>query len=158
MSECSRPILLIMDSDVPVRFTYEELTTFDYVCISGLDNKEFQDSVDIETFLNHGHIMLTTVDSDSSVICETLAKRGLARDIKLRVPHYAAAISAAEASDLIFTLPRLLVPHAEKHYQLKISELPIPSPTRHFYQVWQKIKSSDPVHGWVRKVVHECFE
>lgn len=150
-------LALIQNSEIPSRFTYEKLVTLDFVCVSGPDNSKFNPPIDIDTFLNHGHIMVTTTDIDYSRMDAALEKRGLERDIKIRVPRYAAAMSVAAATDLLYTLPRLLVPHAEKHYRLKVSELPVPSPTREFYQVWLKTKTSDPVHKWVRKVVHECF-
>lgn len=151
-------LALVQDTEIPTRFTYKKLVTFDFVLVSGLNNSKFQPPIDADTFMDHGHIMVTTADIDYSQMDAALAKLGLERDIKLRVPHYAAAMSVAEETDLIYTLPRLLVPHAEKHYRLKISELPVPSPTREFYQVWLKTKTSDPVHAWVRGIVQECFE
>jgi DNA-binding transcriptional LysR family regulator len=100
-----------------------------------------------------GHIMITTLDAEYGRIDEALAKKSIRRKINLRVPHYSAALSATAQTDLVYTMPRILAPHAQQAFGLQISELPFESPLRKIFQVWHKTRTKEFGHQWLRAVV-----
>jgi hypothetical protein len=81
------------------------------------------------------------------------AKKSIRRKISLRVPHYSAALSATAQTDLVYTMPRILAPHAQQAFGLQISELPFESPLRKIFQVWHKTRTKEFGHQWLRAVV-----
>ena len=98
------------------------------------------------------------MDAEYSRIDEALSKKGIRRRIELRVPHYSAALSATALTDLVYTVPRILAPHAEQAFGLQVSELPFEAPVRNIFQVWHKTRTKDFGHQWLRKVVSDVSQ
>ena len=67
--------------------------------------------------------------------------------------YYSAALSATAQTDLVYTMPRILAPHAQQAFGPQISELPFESPLRKIFQVWHKTRTKEFGHQWLRAVV-----
>ena len=147
---------IIQDFDTPSRFGRELLGASDFVCAARASHPGFGPKVSLEQYTRFGHIMITTLDAEYGRIDEALAKKGIRRNIQLRVPHYSAALSATAQTDLIYTMPRILAPHAQQAFGLQISELPFEAPLRKIFQVWHKTRTKEFGHQWLRSVVSEA--
>ncbi len=147
---------IIQDFDTPSRFDRELLGASDFVCAARTSHPSFGLKVSLEQYTRFGHIMFTTLDAEYGRIDEALAKKGIRRNIQLRVPHYSAALSATAQTDLIYTMPRILAPHAQQAFGLQISELPFEAPLRKIFQVWHKTRTKEFGHQWLRSVVSEA--
>ena len=147
---------IIQDFDTPSRFDRELLGASDFVCAARASHPSFGPKVSLEQYTQFGHIMFTTLDAEYGRIDEALAKKSIRRNIQLRVPHYSAALSATAQTDLIYTLPRILAPHAEQAFGLQMSELPFEAPLRKIFQVWHKTRTKEFGHQWLRTVVSEA--
>lgn len=149
-------ITIIQDFDTPSRFDRELLGVSDFVCAACGSHPNFSPNVSMEQYTQLGHIMFTTLDAEYGRIDEALAKKSIRRKIQLRVPHYSAALSATAQTDLVYTMPRILAPHAQQAFGLQISELPFEAPTRKIFQVWHKTRTKEFGHQWLRSVVSEA--
>jgi len=147
---------IIQDFDTPSRFDRELLGGSDFVCAARASHPNFGPKVSLEQYTRFGHIMFTTLDAEYGRIDEALAKKGIRRSIQLRVPHYSAALSATAQSDLVYTMPRILAPHAQQAFGLQISELPFEAPLRKIFQVWHKTRTKEFGHQWLRSVVSKA--
>lgn len=147
---------IIQDFDTPSRFDRALLGASDFVCAARASHPNFGPNVSLKQYTQFGHIMFTTLDAEFGRIDEALAKRGIRRRIQLRVPHYSAALSATAQTDLIYTMPRILAPHAQQAFGLQMSELPFEAPLRKIFQVWHKAQTKEFGHQWLRSVVSEA--
>ncbi len=150
-------VCIIQNVSLGQQFVREKIFTVDYVCVTSAGNDQFNPPIDTECYHNHGHVMVSYSDADSSRLDSALAKQNLVRNVKARVPLYTAAVATASQTNLIHTMPRILLPLATKLYQLKVSELPAPSPTSDYFLVWHKTRTSDPAHIWLRQILRECI-
>lgn len=146
-------LTIIQDFDTPSRFDRELLGASDFVCVARSGHPTFRQDLSMQEFTALDHIMITTLDAEYGRIDEALSKFGIRRRIKLRVPHYSAALSATAQTDLIYTMPRILAPHAQQAFGLQISELPFEAPVRKIFQVWHKTRTKEFGHKWLRSVV-----
>lgn len=151
-------IAIIQDLKTSTRFIREKLFSVDYVCVARKQNTKFHPPIDIDTYNTLEHIMISFGDVEFSRLDADLEARGLRRQIKVRVPLYTAAQSIVAQTDFVHTMPRILLPMAAQHYDFKVSELPVESPKRDYYFVWNRARSSDPVLAWLRRLIRECFE
>ena len=151
-------IAIIQDLKTSTRFVREKLFSVDYVCVARKQNRMFRPPIDIETYNTLNHIMVSFGDVEFSRLDADLEARGLQRQIKVRVPLYTAAQSIAAQTDFVHTMPRILLPSAAEHYDFKVSELPVESPTRDYYFVWKSTRASDPALAWLRQLIRECFD
>lgn len=147
---------IIQDFDTPSRFDRALLGASDFVCAARASHPNFGPNVSLKQYTQFGHIMFTTLDAEFGRIDEALAKRGIRRRIQLRVPHYSAALNATAQTDLIYTMPRILAPHAQQAFGLQMSELPFEAPLRKIFQVWHKARTKEFGHQWLRSVVSEA--
>lgn len=148
-------VTVIQDFDTPSRFDRELLGQSDFVCVARTGHPLFQSGLSMDRYTSLGHIMFTTLDAEYGRIDETLSKMGKRRRIELRVPHYSAALSATAQTDLVYTMPRILVPHAKLAFGLEMSELPFDSPVRKIFQVWHKTRTNEFGHRWLRGVISD---
>lgn len=148
-------VTVIQDFDTPSRFDRELLGESDFVCVARAGHPLFQSALSMERYISFGHVMLTTLDAEYGRIDETLSKIGIRRRIELRVPHYSAALSATAQTDLIYTMPRILAPHAKRAFGLEIAELPFHAPVRKIFQVWHKTRTKEFGHHWLRTVISD---
>lgn len=158
LDEGRTDLALVQETPMPNRFTREKFFEMDFVCVGRKENKSFNKNMDSETFERLGHVMVTPADLETSHLDSQFEAIGLKRNIKVRVPHYAAAVGVVAQTDLVHIMPRLLASVAVKHYGFQVAEVPIKSPTRNFYQVWLKTRTSDPGHAWMRNLISECVE
>ena len=151
-------LTIIQDFDTPSRFDRELLGASDFVCVARSGHPTFRQNLSMEEFTSLDHIMITTLDAEYGRIDEALSKIGIRRRIKLRVPHYSAALSATAQTDLIYTMPRILAPHAQQAFGLQISELPFEAPVRKIFQVWHKTRTKEFGHQWLRSIVSDVAD
>jgi len=149
-------VTIIQDFDTPTRFDRELLGSSDFVCVARTGHPSFHADLSMDAFTSLGHIMFTTHDAEYGRIDEALSKVGIRRRIELRVPHYSAALSATAQTDLVYTMPRILVPHARQAFDLEVSELPFEAPVRKIFQVWHKTRTKEFAHKWLRSVISEA--
>jgi len=148
-------LTIIQDFDTPSRFDREQLGSSDFVCVARAGHPTFRPNLSMEEFTSFNHIMITTLDAEYGRIDEALSKIGIRRNIRLRVPHYSAALSTTAQTNFVYTMPRILVPYAQKAFGLQISELPFQAPVRKIFQVWHKTRTKDFGHQWLRSIISD---
>lgn len=145
------------DYDVPSRYSWHKLGEVDYVCAAAKGNAHFERELDVAYYETAPHVSTTTIDASRTRLDQQIEDKGHRRNVKLRVPHFAAAMSVVSASDMITSIPRIIAPIAQARYGLEVRELPFPSPVRHINLVWHKTRDGDPLHKWLRQAVSESY-
>ncbi len=145
------------DYDVPSRYSWHKLGEVDYVCVGSNGNKHFEHDLEIAYYEEAPHVSTTTIDANRTRLDQQLAEIGHTRNVKLRVPHFAAAMSVVSASDMITSIPRVIAPIARERYGLVVRELPFPSPVRHLNLVWHKTRDGAPQHISLRQTVSDSY-
>lgn len=115
--------------------------------------------VTAEAYVSFGHVVASRRGRMSGPVDEALAELGLARRIAAVVPGFPAALSVAQASDLVALVPasflinRPLVDEDRTDATLRAFELPMATPGITVSQMWHPRAQLDPAHRWLREQV-----
>ena len=109
-----------------------------------------------ERYAACGHVVASRRGRPGGPVDNALAALGLARTVVAVVPGFRAALSIACASDLVALLPASFLVTASRDHPLGIQSfaLPVMTPPIVVSQMWHPRLDADPVHRWLRGVVH----
>ena len=79
-----------------------------------------------------------------------LARQGLFRTVRLRVPHFLAAGHLAESTDLIVTAPGRLAEDLARRHDLTAVDPPFDIPGYELTMQWHRRHDGDVAHEWLR--------
>ena len=139
--------------DVPSRFSFKQLGSIDYVCVGSSQNAKFGDTLSKRFYEETPHVSTTSIDAPTTRFDRELKAIGSKRNVKLRVPHYSAAMTVVAHSHMIASIPRILAKTARASFGLKIAEMPIQSPQRDIIMIWHKSRENEALHKWLREFV-----
>lgn len=79
---------------------------------------------------------------------------GLSRRIVMVVPNYHAMIGSLTETDLILTVPDLVLQHIDMNrLGLATFAFPLPLPHIEAFQAWHPRRDTDPIHRWLRETL-----
>ncbi len=109
--------------------------------------------VNLDAYLAGQHILVAHQRHSHGRMDETLAERGLQRQVATLVSGFSAALALARGSDLIAMVP-------ERHTSnlrtgLHAFDLPVALAPMTISLLWHPRMEADPAHRWLRQCVHE---
>lgn len=110
-------------------------------------------TIDLATYLQLRHVMVSVRGGSRSAVDEQLASLGQRRQIALLVPHFLAAPLIVAASDLVMTAPARLIDRLGESLGLRVLAPPLAIPEFTVRQVWHERQQDDPGHLWLRQQV-----
>lgn len=129
-------------------FTNVHLMTDELVSMVRQDHPLIGDTLTLEQYVTLPHVVLA---QKNPMVDRELAKRGLARNRVLEVPHFISMPLMVKSTDFICTLPRRMAMLYTEHFRVKMLESPIAYPKIPIYLVWHDGLSHDPGHIWLRE-------
>ena len=137
----------------------QTLRSTTYVCAVRSGHPDIGDSLSMEQFLRAKHGMYWTSGSPHSIVEETLAQLGLARDVSLRVPRFNALPFLIAQSDLVVTIPEDLGLAFSRLIDIKLFPPPLPLANFEIKQYWHERHHAEPAFKWLRTVIkHETAD
>lgn len=115
------------------------------------DHPQVSERLSLEVFLSLRHVVLAHHGNSRPMIDLALAKRGLARQIAVTVPHFLSMPVLVQNSDLVCTLPRRMGLLYADHFRLKSHAVPLRTPQFPVYLSWHRHADADPGHRWLRE-------
>lgn len=106
-----------------------------------------------ESYLNYRHIHVRDNELGTPIFDQTLAKRGLERDIAVQVPDFHSASSLCSQSDLVFTTSSTWAAYSCKVRDLTELPMPLPSSEVVYSLIWHQRSESDKAHTWLKEQI-----
>ncbi|WP_150560460.1 LysR family transcriptional regulator [Pandoraea bronchicola] len=112
-----------------------------------------------ERYIAFGHVVASRHGIGEGPVDAALAALGLHREIVAVVPSFPAALSVAQASDLIALVPAsLMTQRATRHASTSSASfhsfaLPVPTGQITVSLMWHPRQEADPAHRWLRQRV-----
>lgn len=103
------------------------------------------------------HLEISSSGEETGFIDAWLAPHGLSRNIAHHAPYLSAA-SILSRSDLVATLSRRIAEAFVQVHDLRIRELPCPSPRLILGMLWHRRLENQPAHRWLRGLVELVCE
>jgi DNA-binding transcriptional LysR family regulator len=128
-----------------------------YVCMFRQDHPKARNPISLAQYKSLPHVGVTSDNTGHSEVDAWLARKGIARDIHLHVPHFVAVGHILQSSDLIATVPERFAQKCAGPFQLETSPLPFKLPEIAINLFWHAKYNREPANVWLRQRIIELF-
>jgi len=123
-----------------------------FAVIARSDHPSIGRRIDLATYLELGHVLVSIEGRREGVVDRALAKLGKARRVTLRVPHFVSAPLAVLASDCICTIASSVAHRARELFGLRVMEPPLELEAASIVALWPRRHDGDPARRWFREL------
>jgi DNA-binding transcriptional LysR family regulator len=109
----------------------------------------------IADYAKYDHASVALTGDGQSDLDAVLAASGVIRRIALVTPHFAVAVAAVAATDMVTTISRAFATRLATSFDLVLKDPPLPAIDLPMTLVWSQIRARDPVINWFRSVVKD---
>ncbi|QKV80082.1 LysR family transcriptional regulator [Amycolatopsis sp. Hca4] len=114
--------------------------------------------LDLRTFAEHPHVLVSRRGRLTAPIDEALAAEGLRRRVIASVATLATALQLAERSNALVTCAAVLGRPLIDAFGLITRPLPAKAEAAEICATWHQRFDSDPAHAWLREQIREALE
>lgn len=107
----------------------------------------------LSTFVALDHVLVTILGEGRGIVDEELSRLGLARRVRLTLPHFYAAMAVVARTDMVVTLPRSLAGRYQEGFGLVALPPPIVRPPFTVVAIWPEVLDARPASAWLRSLV-----
>lgn len=107
-------------------------------------------------YLDSQHLNVLVTGDAMGLIDESLARRGLTRDVALTVPHFASVAPLLARSNLVYTGPAGLLQPLGKARIVRCAPAPLDLPPFRTQLAWSRRTEQDEALRWLRQCLREC--
>jgi DNA-binding transcriptional LysR family regulator len=143
--------------DLQTNFFKRQLTVSEYVCLVRRGHALDKPHITIEEFLAASHLVVVSAGTGHGLADEEFERRGIVRNVKLRIPHFAAVGYLLHKTDLITTVPRRLVDRCLGPFDLSFVAVPFELPSISIDLFWSARYHRDPANQWLRNIMVDTF-
>jgi DNA-binding transcriptional LysR family regulator len=150
-------LLAELNAPTPVEgghaLAHQRLFDGQYVCVMRQDHPLAAQDLDLDTFCQARHLLVSFSGRPFGFVDEALASLGRERHVVLTVNQFFTAGQVVAHSNLLTVLPQHFLSVTGVFDQLVIKPLPFQVPTVHVDMVWRKRLRQPNAHQWLRQAV-----
>ena len=154
---CQPALLAELSAPTPVEgghaLAHQRLFDGQYVCVMRHDHPLATQALDLDTFCQARHLLVSFSGRPFGFVDEALASLGRERHVVLTVNQFFTAGQVVAHSNLLTVLPQHFLSVTGVFDQLVIKPLPFQVPTVHVDMVWRKRARLPNAHQWLRQAV-----
>lgn len=124
-----------------------------FAVIARPDHPRLTGRLTLERYVALDHLPIAVEGRGPGVVDRQLARRGLARRVAVRVPHFASAGLAVRHSDLVCTVARTVAHRARELSGVRVHDAPLALPSPALIAWWPRRHDADPARRWFRAAV-----
>ncbi len=117
------------------------------------DHPRVRRKLDLETYLELGHVLVSIEGRRDAAVDRALQKIGRTRNVVVRVPHFTAAPLAVLRSDHVSTIARSVALRAKELFGLRVLPVPLPVPAPLVVAYWSRRTDGDEGALWFRNLL-----
>jgi DNA-binding transcriptional LysR family regulator len=135
-------------------FGLQPLYSCDYVCVMRRDHPlAGRPVLTLDDYCNAEHARISFAGRPHGFIDQMLAGVGRSRRVVLLIGHYAAALQAVRASDLLAVVPRRFVDASGLADSLHATAPPFDMPRLEIALLWHRRHERDAAQRWLREAI-----
>jgi DNA-binding transcriptional LysR family regulator len=129
-----------------------------YVCIFGREHPLARKrSVSLKDFCNAEHVLVKAAGTGHGRADDVIAAQGIARRVRLTVPHFVAVGHILRSTQMIATVPERLAQSIAEPFALVWRPHPVALPEVAINMVWHAKFHRDPGNQWLRATLFGKF-
>lgn len=138
-------------------FVHRRLFRQRYVCAFRKGHPLDKRRVSLREFSAAEHLVVIAAGTGHGKADEVMERAGIARNVKLRLPHFVAVGHLLRGSDLVATLPERLAESVAEPFGLAYVAHPAKLPEISIDLFWHARYHRDPASQWLRTVFGRLF-
>jgi DNA-binding transcriptional LysR family regulator len=143
--------------DLRTNFFKRQLTVSEYVCAFRRGHSLDKPSITLEEFTAADHLVVVSAGTGHGVADDEFERRGIVRNVKMRIPHFAAVGYLLHETNLVTTVPQRLVNRCAGPFDLTSVRVPIELPAIPINLFWSARYHRDPANQWLRTLMVDTF-
>jgi len=124
-----------------------------FVCLAARRHPRIRQTPTLKTFAKEGHIVVTTSGTGHSIVDREFAKRGIVRNVALRLPSFLSVARLVAKTELLAIVPRRLGEALADQEDVVMFAPPIPLPSYAVKLHWHARFHADPGNIWLRNAI-----
>ncbi len=124
-----------------------------YVCMFRQGHRLDQGHISLAEFTQADHVVVVSKGTGHSKIDALLARSGIARKVRLTVPHFVAVGHILQHTDMVATVPERLAQALIDPFKLSYVSHPAPLPEVTITVFWHAKVHKDPANEWLRGLI-----
>lgn len=138
-------------------FFQRRLFSQKYVCLMREGHPLARSEFNLDAFSRARHAVVVAQGTGHQRTEELLARSGIARIVRLRLPHFVAVPYIVSASDLVVTVTEKLAERAAERFGLMIRSHPVDLPEIQINLFWHRRFHHDAGNRWLRRTIFDMF-
>jgi len=124
-----------------------------FVCLAAQRHPRIQESPTVRAFSSEGHIVVTTSGTGHSIVDREFEKKGVHRNVVLRVPGFLGVAMLVAKTELLAIVPRRLGETLAKQERIKMFAPPVRLPSYAVKLHWHARYHADQGNVWLRHLI-----
>ena len=139
---------------------YRRLRVFEdeFVVVMNKRHPLAKQEMTVEAYVTLVHLKVAASAIGTNLIDDALARRGLKRDIAMRVPSWLDVHPIVATTDLVAALPRRWTRTGPFAATCVVKPLPIDEVGLEIDAVWHPRHDEDPGHAWMRATIKKAMQ
>lgn len=138
-------------------FFQRRLFSQPYVCLFRKGHPLDKGKITLKQFADAEHVAVVSAGTGHSRVDGFIESKGVARRIKLTVPHFVAVGHILSTTDMIATVPERYAMECVKPFGLTYVKHPLAIPEIAINIFWHAKAHKEPGNQWLRSVICERF-
>ena len=126
-----------------------------YVCMFRQGHRLDQGRISLTEFTQADHVVVVSEGTGHSKIDALLARSGIARKVRLTVPHFVAVGHILQHTDMVATVPERLAQALVQPFNLTYVSHPATLPEVAINVFWHGKVHKDPANEWLRGLIFQ---
>ena len=153
--EIDLALTLGLPEEVPGSLYRRDLFKLDLVTLVRCDHPAVGEALDLDTFCELSHILVSHRGDDEGVVDYTLRRRGRSRRVSVVVPHFMIAPHLVAATDMVLTTARSVAESFAQTLPVRLLEPPLKLKRGTVSMVWHPRSHGEEAHQWLRRRLRE---
>lgn len=138
-------------------FFQRRLFTQRYVCLMRCGHRLDRKRITLADFRSAEHLVVVSAGTGHGKVDELLRRAGVARTVRLTIPHFVSVGHILQGSDLVATVPQRLADRLVEPFGLVQVPHPVKLPEVAINLFWHARYHRAPANQWLRGTVFDLF-
>jgi DNA-binding transcriptional LysR family regulator len=121
-----------------------------FVVMARKGHPAIKGKLDLDTYLAQHHVQVSSRRHGPSLVDIELSRRGLRREVSLRIQHNCAASMVVNTTDMLLTLPERQARLLNLCSLNRVYPFPLSEPCLEAHLYWHESVENDPANRWLR--------
>ncbi|QBR03055.1 LysR family transcriptional regulator [Paraburkholderia pallida] len=128
-----------------------------YVCLFRKGHPLGKTGMTLAAFREAEHVSIVAEGTGHGIVDEVIARAGITRNLRLRVPHFVAVGHILQTTDLVAVVPQAFATGTLEPFGLESAPCPVKIPDILINVLWHAKNHREPGNQWLRQLIFDEF-